>query len=164
MQLIGASACLGLQSREVEELNAELPDAGSSPRLTQWSGLATARGAPIGASMWGWLYLSHTITPRQGTKCTLPHVITQSSCYSTDRCLQPQSQARTIIHSHTNTAWSHTHTDMHRHAATDMHCHTQDTQTPVIFCSLGWEGTPETMVSILLPPDRSTSLSQTGSF
>ena len=46
----------------------------------------------------------------------------------------------------------------HRHIATHMHCHTQDTWTPPVFHSLGWEEIPRAMVSILLPPARSTSL------
>lgn len=165
---------LGLLNREGEELSAEFPDARSSPRLTQWSRMATAGGAPIGVSMWG-QPTSHIIIQGQDSKSILLHFITQGSHCPIGACgHSPRyTPSFTVTHKHTPVTAFPCHpqaypitqnTDSqapavkHRHIATHMHCYIQDTWIPPIFHSLGWEGIPGTVVSILLLPDRSTSL------
>lgn len=141
-------------------------------------GLLGAGGAPSGASMRGRPPLSHT-SLGVGHKSTMPHhhARLRPRC----SCTWPYSQAHTTTHSLTNTArlpvtaascrpndhseqlHSGAHVVTPRHTATDTRCHTQrHTQARPAFCSLGWKGTLEPIVSILLSPDRCVSLAQTG--
>lgn len=74
------------------------------------------------------------------------------------RCSQAPGHSCTQTHTITQSTYTARHTLSHGHTAADMHCHTQTHRDYPFFCSLGRKGTPEVMVSILLPLDTTASL------